>query len=134
MNKNHKKTEAKRVNKIPLYPSSILSIFLSIYLCSITINRAYAVNKNLINAPIISSRCKNLLEKREQKIKLKEKIWALMYRNRRLKRTLHKRKKTAKEKLDANYTSLKIEYAFTVHKIQKLTEKIVKKGCPGIKF
>jgi hypothetical protein len=88
--------------------------------------------KSVITDPSISRRCESLMEKRNKKIKHKQKISALLSRNLQVQKVVPPRKKTLRSKLQKNQGSLKRELHLTLSKITRLEENIVRRGCPGI--
>lgn len=88
--------------------------------------------QNAILDPGVSRRCDLLLEKRQEKLKIKQRIVALIEQNKKLQKRTPENKKVIKEKLEANLGRLERELDLTKTQIQYQEENIVRKGCPGI--
>jgi hypothetical protein len=73
-----------------------------------------------------------MIEKRNKKLELKQKVRALIERNAHLLKVAPKNKKLARRRLEVNKRNLKHEQELILMKIQHLEEDIVRKGCPGI--
>lgn len=87
---------------------------------------------NAITDPGISKRCQQLVQKRNSKITHKQKITALLKRNRILSKRLPPNKASIFKKLKGNYIKLEKELLLAGHTIFRMDEDIVRKGCPGI--
>lgn len=88
--------------------------------------------RTIINDPAISRRCEVLTENRQEKIAHKQRILALIERNKRLQTITPANKVTVKRKLEVNLGHLEHELSLTQTQIQYHEENIVRKGCPGI--
>lgn len=88
--------------------------------------------RTVINDPSISRRCELLTENRKEKIAHKQRILALIERNRHLQSITPENKITVKKKLEINLGHLEHELTLTQTQIQFHEENIVRKGCPGI--
>ena len=88
--------------------------------------------RTVINDPSISRRCEILTETRKEKIAHKQRILALIERNRHLQEITPANKITVKKKLEVNLGHLEHELTLTQTQIQYHEENIVRKGCPGI--
>ncbi|HLE11742.1 MAG: hypothetical protein A2504_15410 [Bdellovibrionales bacterium RIFOXYD12_FULL_39_22] len=82
----------------------------------------------------ISTRCQNLLKVRELKIEHKQKIWALINRNKSIEKTISPNRKSLKNRTALSHDSLQREYSYTTNRIELLTKTILKSGCPGLKL
>lgn len=87
---------------------------------------------SVINDPVLTSRCQELLEERNQKITFRQKLAGLIQRNERLKKITPASKLTVKKKLDANNKRLSREFELSKLKLTNMEENIIRKGCPGI--
>lgn len=87
--------------------------------------------KSVITTPSISSKCQSLIDKREQKLKMKQTLSALIERNIKLQ---HQQitDQEVKRKLIANLRKLKHEYILAKNRVRYLTSEIVITGCPGV--
>lgn len=86
----------------------------------------------IITDPSISRRCEALLKKRGDKIEIKQRLSALIVRNRKLQSLTPTNKETIKRRLQANFSRLEKEYEMSLIRIQKTEESIVRQGCPGV--
>jgi hypothetical protein len=88
--------------------------------------------RTVITDPSISRRCELLTETRTEKIANKQRILALIERNKHLQNITPANKDTVKRKLETNLGHLQHELILTQTQIQYQEENIVRKGCPGI--
>jgi hypothetical protein len=86
----------------------------------------------VITDPSISRRCEVLTETRNEKILHKQKLLALIERNKHLQKITPENKLTVKRKLEVNLGHLEHELSLALTQIQYQEENIVRKGCPGI--
>ena len=108
---------------------------LVILLFSLSITECYAAMsdvKDVITDPIISRRCKSLLKERRKKIRIRQKLNAMILRNQKLQQTLRKSQNIARQKLNLNKTQLKNNLRLTAIRVQSMEENIIRKGCPGV--
>jgi hypothetical protein len=108
-----------------------ISLFL-IVLLGISPVRGQDYKRTVINDPSISRRCELLTENRKEKIAHKQRILAMIERNRHLQSITPENKVTIKKKLETNLGHLEHELTLTQTQIQFHEENIVRKGCPGI--
>ena len=87
-----------------------------------------------ISHPVLSGHCQYLLQQRQQKIEFRNRIGALIFRNQSLKERLAPQQHTIRHNLEVNRRSLDREYYLALLKIQKMTEDILRRGCPGIEI
>jgi hypothetical protein len=106
----------------------IFLIFSSSTLIAAPVNGA----GELIADPSISKKCKGLIEKREQKLKFKQKLSALIEKNRYLQKRTPQNKKTLLNKLISSFNRLQRELYLSRLRIQKMTEDIIRQGCPNV--
>lgn len=109
----------------------IYSLFLIVFV-GISPLSAQDYKRTVINDPSISRRCELLTETRQEKIANKQRILALIERNRHLQEITPANKVTVKKKLEVNLGHLEHELTLTQTQIQFHEENIVRKGCPGI--
>jgi hypothetical protein len=88
--------------------------------------------RTVIIDPSISRRCEILTEARKEKISNKQRIMAMIERNKHLQRITPENKVTVKRKLEINLGHLEHELTLSLTQIQFHEENIVRKGCPGI--
>jgi len=112
----------------PLFRSVLVNLFLAIPLHCF----AEDYKRTVITDPSISRGCEILTEKRAQKIDNKQKILALIERNKHLQKITPPNRVSIKKKLEINLGHLEHELILTQTQIQYQEENIVRKGCPGI--
>ena len=88
--------------------------------------------RTVITDPSISRRCELLTESRKEKIANKQRILAMIERNKHLQNINPENKVTLKKKLETNLGHLEHELTLILTQIQYHEENIVRKGCPGI--
>ncbi len=98
----------------------------------ITTENEFSVN--VITDPAISRRCQNLLEERNEKVELRQKLGALLARNERLAKITPQEKKSIARELKANNLAIGKELRLINLKIQRDEENLIRKGCPGIQL
>lgn len=87
---------------------------------------------DIITDPVISRRCKSLLKERRKKIRIRQRLNAMILRNEKLQRSLRPTQNVAKQKLQLNKTQLRNNLRLTAIRVQSMEENIIRKGCPGI--
>lgn len=110
----------------------ISPLFLIVFLGCSSVGRAEDFKRTVINDPSISRRCELLTEERKQKIKNKQRVLAMIERNKHLQKITPENKLTLKNKLERNLGHLEHELTLIHTQIQFHEENIVRKGCPGI--
>lgn len=88
--------------------------------------------QDAITSPPISSRCKELFKDRTHKIKVQQRLSALLQRNNDLVRKTPKSKETLHIRLRSTQVRLKNELRLTALNIETQEENIVRSGCPGL--
>ena len=88
--------------------------------------------RTVITDPSTSRRCELLTESRKEKIGNKQRILAMIERNKHLQKITPENKVTVKKKLEVNLGHLEHELTLIQTQIQFHEENIVRKGCPGI--
>ncbi len=88
--------------------------------------------KDVIRDPVVSRRCKTLLKRRSEKIRVQQKLNALILRNNKAQEELKESQQVAKQKLTLNKTQLKNDLKLVKFRIKSMEENIVRQGCPGI--
>ena len=88
--------------------------------------------RDLIRDPIVSQRCKALLTERDQKIRIKQKLNALLLRNQKLQKELKPTQKITLKRLQLNEIQLRNIVRLTEIKVRAMDEDIIRKGCPGV--
>ena len=110
----------------------LLSFLVGIVVFTSKISYAEDYKRTVITDPSISRRCELLTEKRQEKIANKQRILAMIERNKHLQKITPENKVTVKKKLEVNLGHLEHELILTQTQIQYQEENIVRKGCPGI--
>ncbi len=87
-----------------------------------------------ISHPVLSGHCQHLLQQRQQKIQFRNRIGALIFRNQNILQRLQPHQTKLRHDLEINRRSLDREYYLALLKIQKMTEDILRRGCPGIEL
>jgi cell fate (sporulation/competence/biofilm development) regulator YmcA (YheA/YmcA/DUF963 family) len=85
-----------------------------------------------IKDPAISARCRELLQERNDKVQITQRMKALLDKNNKLLKKIPEEKKTAKMTLDLTKTQLTNEIQLSQLKINRMEEDIVRQGCPGV--
>ncbi len=109
---------------------SLLFLIVFIGYKSVVIAEDY--KRTVITDPSISRRCELLTESRKEKITNKQRILAMIERNKHLQKITPENKVTLKKKLETNLGHLEHELTLILTQIQYHEENIVRKGCPGI--
>lgn len=115
----------------PIFPSAMLGIII-ITLLIVNVCSAEDYKRTVITDPSVSRRCEILTEKRQEKIANKQRILALIERNKHLQKITPENKVSLKQKLEVNLGHLENELILTQTQIQYGEENIVRRGCPGI--
>ncbi|MFX3675449.1 MAG: hypothetical protein ACN6I6_00275 [bacterium] len=89
---------------------------------------------NVITDPAISRRCQNLLDQRNEKVILRQKLATLLSRNERLAKITPPEKKSISRELTANNLGISKELRLVNLRIQRDEENLIRKGCPGIQL
>lgn len=110
-------------------------ILLTVALLGVATRQAFTQEvllKNIITNPAISERCKRLLEQRDSKIKVQQRLHALIRRNDKLLEQAPNEKESIRSKLKFTQTKIRNNIQLTRLQIQRMEENIVRSGCPGI--
>lgn len=113
-----------------IYPLCLSALLLSCFFPAHCFSQD--LKRTVIDDPAISRRCELLGEKRQEKIASKQKILALIERNKHLQSITPENKVSIKTKLESNLGHLEHELVLIQTQIQFQEESIVRKGCPGI--
>lgn len=82
--------------------------------------------------PVLSQRCRELFKERSDKIKVQQKLNALLQRNEDLIKKSPKAKQTLHGRLESTRVKVKNELYLTNLQIETMEENIVRSGCPGL--
>ncbi|HLW56808.1 MAG TPA: hypothetical protein VKY27_05450 [Bacteriovoracaceae bacterium] len=87
---------------------------------------------SITDKPALSLRCKDLHSERSAKIKIQQKLNALLQRNKQLIKKSPKARETLHATLKSNSVRIENELYLTNLQIEKMEENIIRSGCPGI--
>lgn len=90
------------------------------------------LTQDAITKPALSLRCKELLRERAEKIKVQQRLNALLQRNQDLIKKSPKAKPSLHNRLLSSQIKIKNELYLTNLNIETMEESIVRSGCPGI--
>jgi hypothetical protein len=88
--------------------------------------------QDAITKPSLSLRCKELLRERGEKVKVQQRLNALLQRNQDLIKKSPRAKEILHARLKSNQVKIKNELYLTNLNIETMEESIVRSGCPGI--
>ncbi len=88
--------------------------------------------QDAITKPALSLRCKELFKERAEKVKVQQKLYALLQRNQDLLKKAPKAKPSIKNRLLSSQVKVKNELYLTNLQIESMEENIVRSGCPGL--
>lgn len=88
--------------------------------------------QDAITKPALSLRCKELFKERADKIKVQQKLNALLQRNQDMIKKAPKAKPSLKNRLLSNQVKVKNELYLVNLSIESMEENIVRSGCPGL--
>lgn len=91
-----------------------------------------ALMQDAITKPVLSLRCRDLFQERSQKIKVQQRLNALLSRNEDLIKKSPKAKQTLHGRLESTKVKIKNELYLTNLQIENMEENIVRSGCPGL--
>ncbi|MAZ47125.1 MAG: hypothetical protein CME65_01095 [Halobacteriovoraceae bacterium] len=69
---------------------------------------------------------------RDQKVKIKQRLNALLLRNKKLQKSLKPTQEITMKRLQLNEIQLRNNYRLTEIKVKAMDEDIIRKGCPGV--
>lgn len=88
--------------------------------------------QDAITKPALSLRCKELLKERAEKVKIQQRLNALLQRNQDLIKKSPKAKPSMRNRLLSSQVKIKNELYITNLNIETMEENVVRSGCPGI--
>lgn len=91
-----------------------------------------ALMQDAITKPVLSLRCKELFKERADKIKMQQRLNALLQRNQDLIKKSPNAKQTLHARLKSTEVKVKNELYLTNLQIETMEENIVRSGCPGL--
>jgi hypothetical protein len=90
------------------------------------------VTGDLTTDPNLSSRCRELLQERNAKISVRQRLTGLVQRNQNLLKQTPDSRTLMKKRLGANQVTLRNELYLATLQVQTMEETIIRSGCPGI--
>jgi hypothetical protein len=88
--------------------------------------------QDAITKPALSTRCKELFKERNHKIKMQQRLNALLQRNKDMIKKTPSNKQSIHSRLKATDIKIKNELHLTNLNIETQEENIVRSGCPGL--
>ncbi len=88
--------------------------------------------QDAISRPVLSLRCKELFQERADKIKIQQRLNALLQRNKDLIKKSPNAKQSLHARLKSTEVKVKNELYLTNLQIETMEETIVRSGCPGL--
>lgn len=88
--------------------------------------------QDAVTKPVLSLRCKELFKERATKVKVQQRLNALLQRNEDLIKKSPKAKQTVHARLESTKVKIKNELYLTNLQIESMEENIVRSGCPGL--
>lgn len=88
--------------------------------------------RDIITDPAVSKRCKYLIDRRNDKIQIQQRLNSLLQRSEKLLKRVKPQEKSIKTNLEFAKTRIENTLSLTKLKVRKMEENIVRKGCPGI--
>lgn len=91
-----------------------------------------SITQDAITRPVMSLRCKELFKERAEKIKMQQRLNALLQRNGDLIKKSPNAKVSIQSRLKSNQVKIKNELHLTNLQIDSMEENIIRSGCPGL--
>ena len=88
--------------------------------------------RDIITDPAVSKRCKYLIDRRNDKILIQQRLNSLLQRSEKLLKRVKPNEKSVESNLKFAKTRIENTLSLTKLKVRKMEENIVRKGCPGI--
>ncbi len=88
--------------------------------------------RDIITDPNLSLRCKELMEERSQKVKVRQRLSDLLQRNQNLLKNTPAMRVQMKKRLESSHISVRNELYLASLQVQNMEETIIRSGCPGI--
>ena len=92
------------------------------------------ISRDVLTNPNLSLRCKDLMQERTDKIKIRQKLNDLLARNQKLLKQMPPERESTRKRLESNQISVRNELYLADLQIQSMEETIIRSGCPGIKL
>ncbi|MBL7666231.1 MAG: hypothetical protein JNM93_13930 [Bacteriovoracaceae bacterium] len=103
-----------------------------LWLLFINLTWAQTLEEQILEDPMVSLYCKEMIAERNDKITVKQKLNELLQRSQKLRKAAPTNKKLAALKLDLSQKQIEMDLQSTVIRIREMEENIVRGGCPGI--
>ena len=110
----------------------ILFTVIVLALSSVAWSQEDSLMQDAITKPALSTRCKELFKERSHKIKMQQRLNALLQRNKDMIKRTPKNKSTIHTRLKSTDIRISNELSLTNLNIESQEEKIVRSGCPGL--
>lgn len=111
-----------------LFFSLLVTVFFSFFISPSGIK----ASEDLIADPALSTKCKEALKDRANKIKMKQKSVFLIKKSEKMLRITPEHKKSIREKVQRVKFQAEQEKRILEEKINLVNEEIIRQGCPGI--
>ncbi|MBY0515272.1 MAG: hypothetical protein K2P81_00075 [Bacteriovoracaceae bacterium] len=105
---------------------------LTLSFCVVALAQQNSVVKDIITDPNLSLRCKELMQDRTDKIKVRQKLSSLLQRNQKVLKETPEMRKIMRKRLEANQITVRNELYLATLQVQSMEESIIRSGCPGI--
>jgi hypothetical protein len=89
---------------------------------------------SILEDPMVSFRCKELVKERNAKVTIKQRLTALIERTKKLIKKTPQHKKTVLSQLKGNKKKLETRRNDSIVRLKQMEEQIIRSGCPGINF
>ncbi len=100
--------------------------------CSQLRAQSTELTRDILTDPALSSRCRDLLQERGDKVKVRQRLTGLLERNQKLIKGLPEERELMRKKLEANHITIRNELYLAELQVQSLEESVIRSGCPGI--
>ncbi len=105
---------------------------LTLFLSTLCWGQSTSVVKDIITDPNLSLRCKELMQERNDKVRIRQRLCGLLERNQNLLKKTPDMRKIMRSRLEANQITVRNELYLATLQVQSMEESIIRSGCPGI--
>lgn len=111
-----------------------MKIFFTVIVLALSLSYAQDdyLMQEAITRPAMTLRCKEMLEERDSKVRVQQKLNSLLQRNQDLIKKNPKANQGTQNRLQSSLIKVKNELHLTNLNIETMEENIVRSGCPGI--
>jgi hypothetical protein len=88
--------------------------------------------KEILTDPNLSTRCKELTQERNDKVKIRQRLSGLLQRNQNLLKQTPSMRTAMRSRLESNKVTVRNELYLSTLQVQSMEETIIRSGCPGI--